>query len=126
MKFTLNNAKVPDGSVLVFGIRYVPEDDSGPHSASRVFTYAMLKAAGSWYVTGTGQTPQAAGWGAVERWLDRDGREVVWVRAGHVDGLDQIWPAAPASESAAPATGENPGTERLARHFIEQAAKTAR
>jgi hypothetical protein len=96
MKFTLGGAKVPNGTVLVFGIRYVPGGEDGPHSASRVFTYAMLKAGGLWYVTGTGEVPTAAGWPAVERWLERDNREVVYVRATHTDGMAEIWPAPPA------------------------------
>lgn len=54
------------------------------------YTYAMLKAGGFWYVTGGGKTPQAAGWGAVERWLSRDGRVVEWVRK--VTDSVQIWP----------------------------------
>lgn len=99
MKFTLGSTKVPNGTVLVFGIRYVPEDSEGPQSASRVFTYAMLKAGGLWYVTGQGRVPTAAGWPAVERWLEKDNREVVHVRAAHIDGMTEIWPAPPAERA---------------------------
>lgn len=99
VKFKLDSRKVPDGTVLVFGIRYVSGDDEGPHSASRVFTYAMLKAGGVWYVTGSGKVPTAAGWGAVELWLDRDGREVVYVNA--VAQTVTLWPLPPSPEGTA-------------------------
>ena len=85
VKFTLNSARVPDGTVLLFGVRY-----AGVVSDSKVYTYAMLKAGGFWYVTGGGRTPQAAGWGAVERWLERDGRMVEWVKT--MTEAAQIWP----------------------------------
>jgi hypothetical protein len=71
--FTLDPRTVPDGGVLVVGIRYELS------TSGRVYTFAMLKIDGLWYVTGSGKSPTAAGWLAVERWL-RDGREVVRVQ----------------------------------------------
>jgi hypothetical protein len=89
VKFKLDSRKVLDGTILLFGIRYAAEPGAwtGP---DKTYTYAMLKAGGMWYVTGGGRTPQAAGWGAVERWLERDGRVVEWVR--HVTETCQLWP----------------------------------
>ncbi len=71
----MNDARVPDGTVLLMGIRYESQ------TTDKVWTYALLKAGGVWYVTGNGKAPVAAGWGAVNRWLERDGRIVLWVRA---------------------------------------------
>ena len=111
VKFTLNSAQVPDGTVLLFGIRYAADPEgvtrmsSGASASAKVYTYAMLKAGGFWYVTGGGRTPQVAGWGAVERWLERDGREVVWV--DHVTETARLWPA---EESVQPA-GRRRGSE---------------
>jgi hypothetical protein len=76
VKFKLDSRTIPDGAVLLFGIRYVCR---GQGENPNIYTYAMLKAGGYWYVTGAGRTPQAAGWKAVERWLESDDREVVWV-----------------------------------------------
>lgn len=105
VKFKLESRTVPDGTVLLFGIRYVGPDQEGiarmPEEEAKVYTYAMIKAGGFWYVTGGGRTPQAAGWGAVERWLERDGREVVWVKA--VTETVTLWPAQPPEESGQPA-----------------------
>jgi len=74
MEFKLNNALVADQTVLLVGIRYEMQ------TSDKVFTYALLKAAGLWYATGTGKEPQGAGWTAVERWLVAEGRIVEWVR----------------------------------------------
>jgi hypothetical protein len=98
VKFKLDSRKVPDGTVLVFGISY----DREPGASARpekVFTYAMLKAGGLWYVTGGGNVPSAAGWGAVERWLERDGRVVKWVNA--VAQTVTLWPLPPSPEGTA-------------------------
>lgn len=78
MKFTLDDSQVPDGTVLLFDIRYV-DSETGSRASSKVFTYAGLKTSGRWYLTGTGRVPQDAGWGAVARWLDDPRREVVSV-----------------------------------------------
>jgi hypothetical protein len=94
VKFKLDSRVVPEGTVLLFGIRYVGPDQEGiarmPEEEAKVYTYAMIKAGGFWYVTGGGRTPQVAGWGAVERWLERDGREVAWVKA--VTETVTLWP----------------------------------
>lgn len=82
--FKLDNAKVPNGTVLMMGIRY---------ETSTVYTYALIKAGGLWYVTGSGKVPVAAGWGAVNRWLERDGRVVVWVKTA-TEWAD-LYPVAP-------------------------------
>ena len=100
--FKLDSRAVPDGTVLLFGIRYVGPDQEGiarmPEEEAKVYTYAMIKAGGFWYVTGGGRTPQVAGWGAIERWLARDGREVAWVR--HVTETVQLWPAEETGQAA--------------------------
>lgn len=80
MKFTGNG--LPNGTVLIMGVRY----DGAP----RVFTYAMLKVGGLWYVTGSGRVPVAAGWAAVERWLGKDGRAIVWVKVA--TGWEDLYP----------------------------------
>lgn len=87
MEFKLDDSNVSDGTILLFGVRYVNEDRS---ETSKVFTYAGLKAGGRWYLTGSGRVPQDAGWGAVQRWLDDPGRQVVWVRA--VTQTAELWP----------------------------------
>lgn len=96
VKFKLDSRKVPDGTVLVFGISYERDPDASPRAERKVFTYAMLKAGGLWYVTGGGKVPSAAGWGAVERWLERDGRVVEWVNA--VAQTVTLWPVPPSPE----------------------------
>ena len=105
VKFTLDSRQVPDGTILLFGIRYAGTDLEGyawtREQESKVYTYVMIKAGGFWYVTGGGKTPQVAGWGAVERWLERDGRVVEWVR--HVTETVTLWPVQPPEESGQPA-----------------------
>lgn len=87
MLFKMDNAKTPDGTVLIFGVKFHNQRDP-----EMVWTYAALKAGGMWYVTGSGRTPQAAGWGAVAKWLDDPekvvvsielvtDRKTVWTRA---------------------------------------------
>lgn len=63
--------KVPNGSVLLMVIEYP--------GANRPFTYAAIKTGGLWYLTGSGQVPTAAGWGAVERWLGKLERKLISV-----------------------------------------------
>jgi hypothetical protein len=60
-------------------------------TSDKVWTYALLKAGGVWYVTGNGKAPVAAGWGAINRWLERDGRIVLWVKVG--TGWTDLYPA---------------------------------
>lgn len=84
-KLGTHTRTAPNGAVLVFGISYAGMGPSEGNDANRgsaepkIYTYAMIKAGGLWYVTGSGRVPIAAGWGAVERWLERDGRTVEWV-----------------------------------------------
>jgi hypothetical protein len=98
VKFKLDSKAVPNGTVLVFGISYAGMgqtdlDTSRGRQTPKVFTYAMLKAGGLWYVTGSGQVPTAAGWGAVERWLGKDNRVVEWVEL--MGAPTRIWPTEP-------------------------------
>lgn len=102
-RFTLKNSEVPNGVVLLFGISYPGMDQTDldttrGRQTPKVFTYAMLKAGGLWYVTGTGRVPQAAGWGAVQRWLDADNRQVEWVRAAIE--FKELWPVQETSDAA--------------------------
>ena len=88
VKFKLDSRAVPDGTILVLGIRYEAQEHPRPHAT--VYEYVVIKARGHWYMTGGGRTPQVAGWGAIERWLAKDGRVVEWVR--HVTETAQLWP----------------------------------
>lgn len=101
VKFKLDSRTVPEGTVLLFGVRYQGEEYQDRADSEKIYTYAMIKAGGYWYVTGGGRTPQAAGWGAIERWLARDGRVVEWVK--HVTQTAQLWP-----ETHAEAAEEEP------------------
>ena len=79
-------ARVPDGTVMTMGIRYPAMGDG-----TKVFTYALLKAGGAWYTTGTGQVPQQASWQAVDRWLTKHNRVIEWVKIFTQSA--QIYPA---------------------------------
>jgi hypothetical protein len=98
MIFTLNDSKVAEGTLLLFGIRY------GASASGRIYTFAGLKAGGRWYFTGTG--PTDASWSAVQRWLQRDGRSVVWVKA--VTGMDLLWEAGSAAQANHPSRTGSP------------------
>jgi hypothetical protein len=87
IQFKLNDQDVADGTVLVISVQY-PGSNSG-----RAYDYAAMKAGGRWYVTGTGKTPQDAGWGAVARWLTEQGRVVTRVRVA--TRLEPLWEATP-------------------------------
>jgi hypothetical protein len=89
-RFKIDSWLIPDETVLLFGIRYEPGPDDLRTDPSKTYTYVVMKVGGLWYVSGTGKSPQAAGWGAVERWLERDGREVAWVKA--VTETTTLWP----------------------------------
>lgn len=91
MRFTLDDSKVPDLTVLMIGARFENQ------TSDKVWTYALLKAGGRWYVTGSGKVPTDAGWGAVANWLERDGRIVQWVRL--MTGGAELYrlPSSPAS-----------------------------
>lgn len=86
MIFKLNSAEVADGTVLLIGARY---RDGDGWLRPKVWTYAALKAGGRWWLTGTGRVPQDAGWGAVQRWLADNRREVVWVKVA--TRLETLW-----------------------------------
>lgn len=83
MIFQLDDKAVLDDTILVFGIRY-----RGSNSG-RIYTYVGMKAGGRWYFTGSGRTPQDAAWLAVQRWLQTDGRVVVWVKVP--TRLEVLW-----------------------------------
>jgi hypothetical protein len=96
--FKLDNSKIPNGAILLMGISYegmgqTDLDTTRGRETPKVFTYAMLKAGGLWYVTGSGKVPVAAGWGAIERWLAKDNRLVEWVKV--VTQTADLWPVAP-------------------------------
>lgn len=83
VKIAVDPRTMPDGSVLSLGVRYEGQ------TSGKVWTYLALKTGGRWFLTGSG--PSDAGWGAVERWLERDGRVLV-----HVDRLTRdvrLWDA---------------------------------
>lgn len=99
--FRLDNAKIPNGTVLKMGISYpgmgqTDLDTTRGRHTPKVFTYVFLKAGNLWY--GTGKAPQAAGWGAVNRWLDRDGRVVEWVEVVRPDAWVTLYGTPPAAE----------------------------
>lgn len=102
-KFKLTSAKVPNGTVLQVGITYpgLTEDADAARGRTmpKVWTYALLKAGGLWYVTGSGRVPQAAGWPAIERWLEKDNREVVWVKVA--SGWAPLYGEPPAAQEPA-------------------------
>lgn len=90
MLFKLNDRDVADGTILVISVRY-----EGSNSG-REYDYAAMKAGGRWYLTGAGQVPQNAGWGAVQRWLTENGRQVSRVRVA--TGLTPLWEDTPDAE----------------------------
>jgi len=104
----INPRKVPNNTVVLFGIRYSGRTselggDTRGRDNPKVYTYAMLKSGALWYVTGSGKVPTAAGWGAVEKWLNRDGRVVQWVRVA-VEWADVVPPVARPEIESAPVT----------------------
>jgi hypothetical protein len=87
--------RAANGTMLLVGISYhrQPEDASDANrgmTEPKILTYGMFKARGLWYVTGTGQTPQAAGVTAVKKWLAKNGRYVEWVRISVSTAA--VWP----------------------------------
>jgi hypothetical protein len=91
MIFKLDDKIVADGTVLLFGIRFIRMDpgEEPTFAGSKIWTYVALKVGGRWYFTGTGRVPQDAGWGAVARWLDDERKEVAWVKVA--TGLEPLW-----------------------------------
>jgi len=82
----LNPRTMPDGVILILNVRYSSPD--GPVNGT-IYSHAALKSGGFWYLTGS-RAPQVAGWGAVERWLERDGRDLHSVKI--MIGTKTIWP----------------------------------
>lgn len=82
MEFKLDDRQVPDGTILLAGITFDRIPD-------KVWTYSLIKAGGRWYTSGTGKSPQDAGWGAVQRWLAREGTTVAYIDA--VTARDRLW-----------------------------------
>lgn len=100
-RFTLGNIPIPNGTILVLGIRYEgagPSADTRGRTSPKIYTYTLTKAGGLWYTTGIGQVPQAASWTAVQRWLAKDGRAVEWVQV--VTETAQVYPSPAAPEPA--------------------------
>jgi hypothetical protein len=101
VKMALDPRTMPDGVILALAVRYRPQEGDQPNP--KVYTHAAVKSDGFWYLSGS-RAPQIAGWGAVERWLERDNRELV-----RVEILTQprsIWPVPVAAEEADPSTLE--------------------
>lgn len=99
--FTLGKTPIPNGTILIIGIRYEntePGGDTRGRTNPKTYTYTFTKAGGLWYATGTGKVPQAAGWGAVERWLAKEGRTVESVQV--VTETVQVYPCPGAPEPA--------------------------
>lgn len=94
VKLPIDPRTMPDGTILVFHIRYL---DEGGAPAGPTYSYVLSKVAGSWYGTGTGRVPQAAGWRAVENWLDDPRRKVERVEL--VTSQQTIWPPEARPES---------------------------
>jgi hypothetical protein len=90
VKFSWGDKIPAEGTVLIFGVRY-----RGSNSG-RIYTYAALLTGRQWYFSGAGQVPQAASWAAVERWLERDDREVVYIDA--VTEMTPLWRPGPELE----------------------------
>lgn len=102
MSWSTDPRKLPNGTVLFFGISYelAQAADTRGRTEPKVYSYAALKQAGVWYFSGAGKVPQAAGWGAVEKWLERDNRKLEWVKivSGLVDVYPVTLPASPVAE----------------------------
>lgn len=95
MLWTMDPRKMPNGTVLFLGISYATAQvgDTRGRTEPKIYTYAALKQAGVWYFSGAGKVPQAAGWGAVERWLERDNRVLEWVKI--VSALEDVYTRSP-------------------------------
>lgn len=104
MTVKFDASKIQNGTLLLLGIGYDGSDQPGGDTRGRtnpkIYTYALLKAGGLWYTSGMGDTPQAAGWGAIERWMAKKGRVLVWVKGVHQDDLALLWTAAAGIEGA--------------------------
>jgi hypothetical protein len=76
VKMALDPRSMADGVILALHVRYRAEEGNQPNPT--IYTHAAVKSAGFWYLSGS-RAPQIAGWGAVERWLEKDRRELVRV-----------------------------------------------
>jgi hypothetical protein len=79
MDLTAIANRCADGTVWLMGVQY-RSPDMEPEAREKVFEYAWIKANGLWFGSGSGKVPQAAGWGAVQRWLGERNRRLVWLR----------------------------------------------
>jgi hypothetical protein len=91
--FKIDSRRVTNGTVIKIGIRFDPPpeqnlDATRGRANPKVYDHLLLKAGGLWYATGA-SAPQAAGWVAVERWLARDNRVVVYAEV--VTGWTEIY-----------------------------------
>lgn len=82
----------PEGAVLMLGIRFETQ------TRGKVYTYALLKAGGRWWSTGQG--PSGASWTAVERWLERNGRVLLWIDV--LADRTRVWTREVGASSSAP------------------------
>jgi hypothetical protein len=89
VKMALDPRTMPDGVVLVLSVRYENQ------TTDKVWTYAALKTGGRWFLTGN--APSDASWAAVERWLERDSRQLVRVEI--LTRALSIWPVPVAAAS---------------------------
>lgn len=117
MSWTMDPRKLPNGTVLFLGISYpgLTEDRDATRGRTmpKVWTYALLKAGGVWYTSGSGKVPQAAGWGAVERWLERDNRVLEWVKI--MTSVEDVYTAP--TVAGLPASPETDVAERRAERL---------
>ena len=88
VKMPIDPRTMPDGVVLVLSVCYRPNEGEKPNPT--IYEHAAIKSKGFWHLTGSG--PSAAGWGAVERWLERDNRELIRIEIQ--TGTKTIWPEA--------------------------------
>lgn len=102
VKMEIEPRTMPNGALLVLGVRYLPGSEPGGDTRGRanpvVYTYAALKTGGLWYFTGSGKSPHAATWAAVLKWLERDNRKLEFVEIA--TGARRIWPVPVAAEVA--------------------------
>lgn len=112
MMFTLP-PKLPAGAVLILGIKY--PDMLG--AENKIFEYAFIKAGGLWYGSGTGKTPQQAGWGAVENWLGKYNRKLVSVKL--VTATEEIYTGTVQVKSRVGALDDNAMERRAERLALE-------
>jgi hypothetical protein len=115
VKMEIEPRTMPNGALLVIGIRYLPGSEPGGDTRGRanptIYSYAALKTGGLWYFTGAGKSPHAATWGAVEKWLARDNRQLVYVEVA--TGARTIYPVPVAA-------AEEPTVQELADQAVRK------